>query len=682
MGAVRVFRSFPVLLLLSVGTLAGDLVPVNVEGYSEGPVAVEVRESDLLVSWRDSGGVRWEARFNRDPSKALIGSLGPAGGTVLRDAEPFYQVETGIRRKGWNAFFDYPPSHSEGTAAHFGGLDLESLRVETAGGRVRIHCAGFEAGPFSGSVVYTFFDGSRLVLQQALVSTHQPGTAFLYDAGIEYRAREQEQVGRNMATPLAYYDTEGELRKETANGLQPERVPFKVRYRAIASAAGRGSVAAFPPPHQYFVPRDFTSNLSQNWHRSWRGRVSLGIRSVRDTNWQFYPWANAPPGSRQSLSMLLLVGDGTPEAVLEDVLRYTNRDRFRELSGYKTLASHFHLAYTVQALEHGMDWVPPFKTVLKDMGVNAAVIMDFHGDGHPRDLTELRLQELDSFFRACRAQSDKDFLLIPSEEANVHLGGHWGLIFPNPVYWWMNRPEAGAYASRHRKYGAVYSVADAKEMLDLVRQENGIMYQTHARTKGSTGYPDAILDTEHFRDPRYFGAGWKAMPTDYSTPRLGERTLTLLDDLHNWGMDKRLMGEVDVFQFDHTHEVYGHMNVNYLKMGRLPRFDSFGEMLEPLRTGEFFVTTGEVLLPSWKIGGTEDEIDVTVEIDWTFPLKFAEVVWGDGRGTRREIIDLSESGEFGSGPHQWKVRAPGWAWARVAVWDVAANGAFVNPVRR
>ncbi len=26
---------------------------------------------------------------------------------VLRDARPFYRVETGVRRKGWNAFFDY-----------------------------------------------------------------------------------------------------------------------------------------------------------------------------------------------------------------------------------------------------------------------------------------------------------------------------------------------------------------------------------------------------------------------------------------------------------------------------------------------------------------------------------------------------------------------------------------------
>jgi hypothetical protein len=83
-----------------------------------------------------------------------------------------------------------------------------------------------------------------------------------------------------------------------------------------------------------------------------------------------------------------------------------------------------HFADTVQAIAHGLDWTPPFKSVLKAMGVDASMLMDFHGDGHPNDLTDLRLDELHPYFAALRAQSDSDFLLIPAEEANVHLGGH------------------------------------------------------------------------------------------------------------------------------------------------------------------------------------------------------------------------------------------------------------------
>lgn len=681
-GAMAVRSSVLACLLLASAALAAGAVPVDTSEYQAGPVAAEVSDARVEIVWRDEADREWRAAFSRDPDQPLIGSVSVGGKTVLRNVRPFLTVETGIRRKGWNAFFDYPPEHVAGTTAFFGRLALDGIRLETAGNRLRVHCGALTAGPFTGTLVYTFFAGSRLVQQQAVAVTDEPNVAYLYDAGIEFSAPEQLEVGRNMKTPFAYYDTEGRLRSESANGLQPERIPLRVRYRAVATSAGEGSVAAFPAPHQYFFPRDFTSNLAQNWHRSWRGRVSLGIRQVRDTNWRFYPWANAPPGSRQRMSLFLLLGDGDPVALLDDVLRYTNRDVFPTLEGFQTLASHFHLAYTVQAMEKGLDWSPPFKPVLRDMGVNAAIIMDFHGDGHPRDLTELRLKELDDFFRVCEKQSEEDFLMIPSEEANVHFGGHWGLIFPKPVYWWMNRPEGGSFVSQHKKFGTVYSTADAGELLDLVRREDGWMYQTHARTKGSTGYPDAIRNTEHFRDDRYLGAGWKAMPADLSSPRLGERALRLVDDMQNWGMDKRLLGEVDVFQFDHTHEVYAHMNVNYIKADTLPRFENYGDLMASMRRGDFFVTTGEVLLPSWSISGSEDEIEVRVEVRGTFPLRFAEIVWGDGTGTQRQLIDLSDTGQFSAESYEWTARAPGWKWARFAVWDVAANGAFVNPLRR
>ena len=80
--------------------------------------------------------------------------------------------------------------------------------------------------------------------------------------------------------------------------------------------------------------------------------------------------------------------------------------------------------------------------VLQAMGVNAAMIMDFHGDGHPRDGGETRLRELGAFYDSCRKQSGPDFLLIPAEEANVHFGGHWALAFPKPVFWHMDRTSA------------------------------------------------------------------------------------------------------------------------------------------------------------------------------------------------------------------------------------------------
>jgi hypothetical protein len=173
------------------------------------------------------------------------------------------------------------------------------------------------------------------------------------------------------------------------------------------------------------------------------------------------------------------------------------------------------------------------------------------------------------------------------------------------------------------------------------------------------------------------------MPSDLSSPRLGDRVLDLLDELNNQGLRKRLLGEVDVFQVDQTHELYAHMNINYVRLARLPPFDRWGDALAPLAQGEFFTTTGEVLLPEVDLASSSaTEITARARVSWTFPLRFAEIVWGDGRTTHRKIIELAATREFGASSFEWRAAAPGWTWARVAVWDVAGNGALVNPVWR
>ena len=432
----------------------------------------------------------------------------------------------------------------------------------------------------------------------------------------------------------------------------------------------------FPAPHST-SPARLLVELAYLWAPFLARPRGIACGQLRDENWQYYPWVNAPPGRAQHMGVFFLVSDGTPEVALSHVLRYTNRDRFPALAGYKTLSTHWHLADTVQAMANGPKWTPPFKPVLKAMGVDASMIMDFHGDGHPADLTDLRLDELDAYFKALKAQSDPEFLLIPAEEANVHLGGHWSVVFPKPVYWFMNRPKktGAAFEIQHSKYGKVYSTANAQEMLELVRREGGYMYQTHPRTKGSTGFPDKILATDHFRDPRYLGAGWKAMPADLSSPRLGDRSFDLLDDLSNQGLRKRIFGEVDMFQFDHTDELYAHMNINYIKLDRLPSFDRWGDAVEPLARGDFFTTTGEVLLPRVDLSkSAANEIVASVDAQWTFPLRFAEIVWSDGKTTHRETIPLAETREFGKRTFEWRAPAAGWQWARVAVCVVAGYG--------
>ena len=499
-------------------------------------------------------------------------------------------------------------------------------------------------------------------------------------AGLRMAVPRDTRPGDNMESEVTYYDMAGKLRVEHPN--TSEKHPAQVRYRTLAARAQGGSIAVFPAPHKYFMPRDFTTNMGFSWHTAWRGQVYLGVRQLPDDNSPYYPWMNAPPGTAQRMNVFFLLSDGDAKPLLDEVTRYTNRDRFPKVDGYITVAPHWHYAYTVQAMEKGgAAWVPPFKPVLKDMGVDAAIIADFHGDGHPQNQTELRLQEFKAYYDYTRAQSGKDFLLMPSEEANVHYGGHWAVSFPKPVYWYMAPPGAKSSQAEVPGYGTVYTIGSAKALLDMIRKEHGFAYQTHPRTKGSKTFPDAIRHTEHFLDDTYVGAGWKQMPADMASPRMGERSLNLLDDMSNWGLHKLLLSEVDVFQIDDTHELYAHMNINYVRAAALPTYDRYGELLDTMRKGDFFISTGEVLMPDHSIRETQaGKLRASAELRYTLPLQFAEVVWGDGEKTQRKIYSLETTREFGKQKIEFDVDAPGWRWARLAVWDIAGNGAFANPV--
>ena len=660
---------------------ASAAVPFDSSGVRPGTVAVTSTAHSVTIRWPDETNRLWTADFSLDPEAALITAISVSGSPVMTQAQPYYLVTTGKRHGGWDAFFDFPPDDPAGTRTFHGKFTLKAARATTLGDRVEITFDGLRMGIFEGSIRYVFFPHSRLIEQVAVVSTNEPDTAYFYDAGLSMGVPAKPDA--SLKSVVSYYDTAGKLRDIISDKQDLDRKSLAVRYRTIAARTGSGSVAVFPAPHQYFFPRDVTTNLGYVWHSSSDGLVSLGIRQYPDDGHPFYPWSNAPPGTEQRLSLFLLVEPGDPHAALDDVAQFTHHDRFPALDGYSTFTSHWHFGYTVQAMEKGFDWTPPFKTVLESLGVSSAMILDFHGDGHPEDSGETRLRELRAYYDACRQQSGPDFLLIPGEEANVYFGGHYALAFPKPVLWHMNRKASQSFRETDPKYGTVYNISDASELLDLVRRENGFVYSAHPRTKGSTGFPDQIRDSAQFLDPHYFGAGWKALPSDLSSPRLGDRVFKLLDEMSNWGLKKRILGEVDVFQIDSTHELYAHMNINYVRIPALPGFDHYNKLLDAIRRGDFFVSTGEILLPEVTIvSAPHGRIAVHARIENTFPLQMAEIVWGDGSQTYHKTIPLTETRSFSDFQFSAEVEAANWKWARFAVWDVAANGAFINPVWR
>ena len=172
---------------------------------------------------------------------------------------------------------------------------------------------------------------------------------------------------------------------------------------------------------------------------------------------------------------------------------------------------------------------------------------------------------------------------MPGEEGNDYLGmkiqgqhpGHWMCLFPRPVYWTMVRGDEQPFVEDVPDYGRVYHVGSRGDMIRLLKEERGLAWTAHPRIKASSWTPDAFRHEDFFLAEYWLGGAWKAMPGDLSREKQGERVLNLLDDMANWGQRKYVLGEVDVFKLDHTHELYGHMNINYVRLDKLPKYDRF-----------------------------------------------------------------------------------------------------------
>jgi hypothetical protein len=88
-----------------------------------------------------------------------------------------------------------------------------------------------------------------------------------------------------------------------------------------------------------------------------------------------------------------------------------------------------------------------------------------------------------------------------------------------------------------------------------------------------------------------------------------------------------------------------------------------------------------VLIPSFSVEGTGNQRTIRVEVDWTFPLDFVEVVWGDGKTVDRQVVSAADLPAFGKKLFEIPFNAAGQKWVRFAAWDVARNGAIAQPVK-
>ena len=142
----------------------------------------------------------------------------------------------------------------------------------------------------------------------------------------------------------------------------------------------------------------------------------------------------------------------------------------------------------------------------------------------------------------------------------------------------------------------------------MVDAENVLISMPHPRTKGSTGFPDAIKDRDYFNDPHYqgFGLRW-GMGLDGSEKRTCEyRCLPLLDDMSNWVADRPepLKYAISISEVRHQQpgdDLYAGSPVTYVHLQSFPPATDPSPVIDALMKGDMFITTGEVLVPKFRL---------------------------------------------------------------------------------
>jgi hypothetical protein len=578
---------------------------------------------------------------------------------------------------------------------------VQGCEVKTNGGRLEIAFPGVRLGPFSGSLQFTVYRGTNLIRQEIVAKTDRPSVAYKYDAGLKGLAIQS-------GSRAAWRDTSNTWQSYFFGGAVNENdVPLRASNRVVLIEREKaGSIAAFPPPHTFFWAREVATNLGYNWYRKDTDRsFSFGIRQAEkeetpeyEANFALY---SARPGTTQRMPVYLYPSADAAQPTLDAVLAFTHGDRYKPLAGYQVMNHHYHMDLGQRLIRAGsLDADIPDLQALRALGLNIVSQIDSvglgggggtaagagggRGGGRPDQLA-MTLASVEG----ARRHSDKGFLVMPDQEFyGSPLGGHTDLLFSHPVYWTQGRKEGQPLAETDPKYGKVYHITSADDLMEMARREDVLISMPHPRTKGSTGFPDAVKDLPPFKDPHYQGVGFRwGMGVDLSEQRLCDyRCLPLLDDMSNWVADqpippKYLLSISEVRYQQPGDDIYASSPVSYVKLDTLPSPNDVSAVIKALMRGDYWITSGEVLVGAYAVEGTGSSRTIAAEVEWTFPLEFVEVVWGDGVKTDRRIIPTTDLPAFGKHTFSIPFDAAGKKWVRFAAWDSAGNGATVQPTK-
>ena len=731
-------------LFIRAQTAACDLT-----AYHAQPGLAAVNGADgLTVSWTGETDRELRLRLGIDAGVPTIRDLavrrkGAGWATLAENARPEFRVVAGFRRMSnqqiqpltglkvpitpeiidehkWDAFWDAPldlnpkparggnpppaagianqpglPRKAEEITRATAVYHADRCEVKVDGARLEIAFPGVHLGPFDGRLQFTVYRSTGLLRMEVIAKTDQTSVAYKYDAGLSKLAFDP------AVSKLAWRDTSNTWQSYRFGGTDNEHeMPLKASNRVLIAERGvpgsAASLAVFPPPHTFFWAREIATNLGYVWYRKDAGGTfAFGVRQAEreetpqyDANFALY---SARPGTLQRMPVYLFASADEAQPALEHVLALTHGDRYKALPGYQVMNHHYHMDLGQRLLAAGsLDAEIPDLQALKALGITIVSqidsIVEGGGRGEPR-LNPLTVAK--ASVDGARRHSDADFVVMPNQEYyGSPLGGHTDLLFSHPVYWTQGRAAGQPLVEEDPAFGRVYRIGGADDLMEMARREDVLISMPHPRTKGSTGFPDAVKDTAAFKDPHYQGVGFRwGMGLDLSERRLCERRcLALLDDMSNWtadrpGPSKYVLSISEVRYQAPGDDIYASAPVSYVKLARLPSPQDVSPVIAALMRGDYFVTSGEVLIPSYAVRGTGAQRTIEADVEWTFPLDFVEVIWGDGVKTGRGIVTATDLPPMSRHHFSIPFDAAGQKWVRFAAWDSAGNGALVQPVK-
>src|SRR5579871_6513322 len=403
-------KTFGIMLAcaLLAGTAAAQSLNCKTEeGYkpAEGMKA-DTKEGILSLTWPGENGATLRASFNIENGTPMVKDLAARQGgtwTVLaKNLVPDFQISTGKRRisqaqrtqltalgkdtpeeearRKWNTFWDAPlvmPGRGDTTdlprteaeiTHSSSSFQSSTCKLGSDGNQLMVTFDGLKLGIFSGDLRFIAYKGTNLLRQEAVASTQEPSVAYIYKAGLK-------GFPITDSTKLAWRDNAQHQQYERFGG-HVNQGPVNLRARSSMEIldVGSGSLAVFPTPHKFYFSREVETNLGFVYYRKdTENSFALGVMWP-EHNEGYHPWGqtdaewtrrvgtsrgdvynmalfNAPPGSKQRMSVYYYLSAQGDEATRNALMAYTHNDSFKPLPGYKTMEGHFHLDFNEQLRE-------------------------------------------------------------------------------------------------------------------------------------------------------------------------------------------------------------------------------------------------------------------------------------------------------------------------------------------